>query len=255
MSEQKNDGQTMLAKMMGGFGDADQAVTAEVTQFATVPYVQFAQPRATDAWAKMVAVFPKLQEGQPILLMPQPNPMIDLDPFRYFLIAAQQYWCRENSVGKVLHTQFDATLVTGDMREYIDTVILVQAPEGVNPGLIMARCCFKQTKVPGVNPALNALKIAKKPEWLELSEAHAATASIPDPRFRFVTEVRMVDRVSQDEEQRPYVTCEAMVEPTTTDEFQELLTYMETEEAQKAQATIRESYDKRIFMMKKMIKR
>lgn len=249
MAEQQ---ETMLAKMMGGFGDADSAVTAEVQQFTTVPYVSFAQPKATEQWNKMRDAFPRLREGQPILQNPQPEPMVELEPFRYFLVAAQQYWAKENSVGKVLYTAFDSREVTSDLREYIDTVIIVQLPE---KGLKMARCCFKQTKVPGVNPALNALKAAKTPDWFEISKEHAATASIPDPRFRFVTEVRMVDRETQDDEQRPYVTCESIVEPTSMEEFKELLQYMETEEAQEQKVKVKESFDKRINLMRTKIKR
>lgn len=246
MSTENND--TMLATM-AGFGDPDSAIKAEVQQFAQIPYVIFAQPKSTDSWNRILAQFPKAREGDPFLLMPQPQPIVELNPFRYYLLAAQQYWAKENTIGKVLWTCFDADAVTSELRQYIDTCIMVELP---TEEFIIARCAFKQTKVPAVSQALRTLKIAKEPEWLDMSPEHAQTSQIPDPRFRFISDVRMVDKISA--EDRPYVTAEVTIEPTSLKQFRAILEFISAQETIEAMDAIKESYERRINSMKRMSK-
>lgn len=197
-----NDALAIPGDLPEMFSASDQQVTdlvAGVDQsgFGSMPYVIFATPKSERLWPLLVATNIGVQDGDPVLVQPEPMKPIRLSPFRFMLVAANQFYAVYNQDGSLMKTLGDRKPVgSAENEEYgvnVDSVIVVFA-EGT---AFAARCNFKTTKSQPGERASEALRMAGTPEWRKLSPDHHASLAAPKPWMRAVTEVSVIARTSR----------------------------------------------------------
>ena len=144
-------------------------------------FIMFASPKS-ERWADNVKDFPGLQPGDAILIERGADSVRLGASLTFFLVDAFSYYAKCDSKGAILkasHEESDAT-----PRQFLSVLLLL-----VHDGrAIPATCRFGDAtcQAPGVS-VKTVRERAASPEWATLSAEHAATLSIPDPRFRFKT--------------------------------------------------------------------
>ncbi len=157
--------------------------------FQQTPYVSFVSLKGS-AYGKLAPFFPDMQEGDPILILPDPARPVKLDPLRFYLVHAKTHYSEVDQNGQIIRSTFNIDEARADrsLKEHVEGVVLVC----LDTGLVPARVTFKSTKVKAAWTAINTHEAAKDTEaWGKLSPEHAATLVCPDPRFRYTTTVKM----------------------------------------------------------------
>jgi hypothetical protein len=220
-------------------------------------YVTFASGKAK-SFPRMVQAIPDLAEGDPVLVLPEPMLPVKLSPFRFFFPGyAFQHWTASDEDGAIIATSLadpgrDAAIVdpkTGKdtyYGEHIEACLLVI--HGAK--LVPARATFKTTKTNGIHAALDALKVAKKPEWADISPAHKATLMAPAPWLRFTVTVTVGPYLSKSTGRTSRV-AKGKANPATAADWQMVREFFEGEGNAALTETVQQAWSRRVEEIKR----
>jgi len=230
-------------------GDNGTLIQVGPPAFKASTYVTFASPRKTDQWLKFQTLFPGIQDGAQILVRPEPRPSIKLDPFRFHLIAARQFYAEVADDGVMLRVTWDRP--TGQaaaiMKEHIDTMLLVYTKDGLVP----ATCRFKTTKCGAVHKASDTLKLAMTPAWASLGEAYAKSLAAPEPWARFTATVTVQARTAR-MSGRKYIGANSTITPTAEAEWEAIAAFLNAPENVQALADVQDSFAIRLQELQRL---
>lgn len=197
-----------------------------------VPYVVFAQPKATDQWTDLAGKIPGLQDGDPVLVFPEPTPPVVLRPMRFTMVACRQYWVQKDPGGAVIGTSSESKPRTDRWNEHVLAACIVYVQRGSDVEAVPASCVFKTVKCGAALSVKTQIDAAAKIEWAEQSPAHKmAFASLAKPFLRVVGTVHMSKRTAASG--YGYVQAKAIVAPATPVEWKALKEFIENDGSNK----------------------
>lgn len=161
---------------------------------------------------RLTAAIRDLQDGDPVLVLPEPELPIRLQPLRFSLFAAFGYFADVDQAGTILSAGHEKTEKLN--REHVEAVVFIYLPERLVP----ARMTFKTTKCQAAHKAIAALKLAAEPGWAKLSPEHGTSMMAPYPWSRFSVSVRTSTRTSRTSGFK-YVAADADIRPTGVTEW------------------------------------
>ena len=211
---------TDLMTIPDGFDQLPSIVLPEQTR---TPYVAFVYERSS-GYGQYLKQIPDLKPGEPVLVQPSPVLPQVLRPFRYFLLAASQFWAEYDQSGKILES---VDTRTEGFDETIETVVLVV----LDKKLVPAQARFKTTTCPGIYPAIRALGEADLPSWSEKGPDYKFTLRLPKPWMRFITEASRITRPNRTTGVH-YPTLEAISNPTSAANCDKIFNFRDSPESQ-----------------------
>lgn len=195
---------------------------------SSVPYVTFASPKSK-LWTTQSAAIPGLQEGDPILMRPNVDP-VRLQPFKFHLLTDRQFFAvtaQDGSLVKTFDKDNRPDTKTTRTDEYVETVLLVYLPDG----LVFARCTFKGAKCPAAHKAGEALDQANDLEsWVKKSADHAISARLPHAFARFTCTCTNGPRRTARGSGLPYIPTQGNVAPVSAGDIQTLMQFFSVED-------------------------
>lgn len=188
------------------------ALQASPTQ-ARGCYVVFAQPKAVAQWTDLSARIPGLRDGDQVMVRPDGS-VVRLQPMRYQLISAKQYFVKKNPQGGARESCKDVADAEHKAEEVHAACVVFLDGEAVP-----CTATFKTTKCNAVTTLVAAVKAAKDPKWAQQSEAHrVAFSTCVKPFLRVVGTVQTFD-VPKPPSGWPYVGAKCIVSPATPTEW------------------------------------
>ena len=227
-----------LATIPDGFDQVPSIVLPEQTR---TPYVAFVYERS-NGYSQYLKHFPDLKPGEPVLVHPAPALPQILRPFKYFLLAASQFWAKYDQSGKMLES---INTKTEGYDETIESVVLVV----LDKELIPAQIRFKTTTCPGIHSAVRALGEADLPSWSEKGPDYKFTLRLPKPWMRFVTEASRITRANRTTGVH-YPTLEATSNPTSAANCDKIFNFRDSSEKQALLRDVLSVYEKRVIAAK-----
>lgn len=210
-----------------------------------VPYVVFAQPKATDQWTAFAMKLPGLQEGEQILVYPEPGPVVKLQPMRFTMIACLQYWVQKDGAGNRVGISKTQKPRTDKWGEEIHAACIVYSTHSGQTEAIPASCTFKTVKCPAALSVKLQIEAAEKVEWAQQSEAHKmAFAALSKPFLRVVGSVSVNKRTAQSG--FSYTSARAIVSPATPTEWLALKNLIESPDGKQQFADLSAAYKQRL---------
>jgi hypothetical protein len=175
------------------------------------PYLVFLHPKQS-TYARTLSKFPSASEGEPFVIVPEPDDPVKLDPFKFYLLHAKGYFAQfDNSGYPVAVTESEEEAKQDrKWKDVVESVILCE----VNGGLIATRATFKTTKVKPARLAMDAYKLASTPQWAEKSAEHKASLMIPAPQLRFYTVVKVKPQQTSRSSGNLYQPADGIVRPS-----------------------------------------
>lgn len=220
----------------------DTAIEVAAPIFQGTPYVSFVSSRGS-GYVRLSSILPDLEEGSPVLILPQPEKPVLLDPFRYYLVASKYHYSEVDNRGEIVRSTFDRDKAKGDRQllEHVEAIILVVLSDRIVP----ATCTFKTTKLSGIQPAIEAFTTASTPEWGALSAEHKASLIVPDPRFRFVTTVRMRPGTSRSTGNN-YIAAQGIVRPTGAADWKAIADWLKDQANRERVTAVKARFSRRL---------
>jgi hypothetical protein len=163
----------------------------DLTPRFSLPYLAFSQPAAREQWQTFVRHFPDLEDGDPVMVFPEPQKPVKIDNLKLTVLAAQQYFAVRDPAGKELERHFK----NGPKRaERVWAAIIVYLKDQAVP----CTCLFKSTKC-GCVPTITAeIEAAGKPSWMENGTNHKlAYNAMSAPFARVVGEVQIAGKTGK----------------------------------------------------------
>lgn len=217
------------------------APPVEMQSRANAPFVHIAQPKSLDFWGKLVQRFPGVKEGNAFLFMPGGDRIIKLDPFRFSLVLAKQFYVRTSPNGRDV-VEIKLRDPGRPFKERIVTVLAVFTPDGE---CVPAVCEFRSTKCNCVHTAHNALKEADGPDWAKISPEHALTLQCPKPFMRFFVEATPSPRPPRGDGM-PFVLLTGHAKPTGAVEWDAFAKLVTDPRSIERLNTVNNEYDRKV---------
>lgn len=224
------------------------------------PYVSFVSTKGP-AFSRIASFIPTLEDGDPVMIYPEPRRPIALTPFRFFLLKAFQHWSVVDSKGNILRTTLDPVKGKKDraFAEHIETVLLVVVPDGLE----CARCTFKTTKVNAAHRAIETLEQLGRAErgengepsaadWYAMSPEHKVTQAAPVDWSRFSCTVKLRAGTGQTSG-FDYVAATSIPLPATSADWLAIGNFFKDENKRKQAEECEESYQRRITGIKSKV--
>lgn len=206
---------------------------------ATAPYVQFVSVKSSK-WGEYLQYHRDLRDGDPILIDGGKNPN-RLQPMRFFLASAQQYWAIVNDENEIVRARFDRP-EDRKYTEFVEAALLVFDGEGLTPAL----CTFRGPKTAAVLAATREITECTSVAWSKRSPDHALAIKLAsDPRLRVVTTVSLQSRTSRTSGYK-YVVANGTANPASAGDFQLLAAYLKDEGKQKQMTHVLSRYAERV---------
>lgn len=192
-----------------------------------VPYVVFAQPKATEQWTEFATKLPGLQDGDQIMVHPEPGGVERLQPMRFTMMQCKQYWVSKDPAGNRLGASAEPHVRQAGWAEEVLAACLVYVPRGGGVEAVPASCVFKTVKCPAALSVKLQIDAAEKPEWADQSPAHKmAFAALAKPFLRVVGSVTTGKRTSSGG--YGYVGARSIVSPATPAEWKAVKDLLES---------------------------
>lgn len=171
-------------------------------------FIMFASPKS-ERWADNVKDFPGLQPGDAILIERGADSVRLGASLAFYLVDAFSYFAKCDSKGAIVRASHEESEATP--RQFLSVLMLL-----VHDGrMIPATCRFGDAMCQAPCEAIRtAREHAVSPEWGTKSAEHAATLSIPDPRFRFKTVMTWAGKKSRSTG-NTYQISKAVIQPAT----------------------------------------
>jgi hypothetical protein len=157
--------------------------------FEPVPYVAFVHP-LMKPYAKVMAALPNAEEGDPIVIMPEPDEPKALNPFVFLLVRSWHYFGKFDNQG-----QLEAAVARkedkpkGD-RKFTDVIetVLILVTDGK---LLPVRATFKTTKTNIYFNAKDAIVASQSDTWKDKSEQHRKASTLSQVNLRTIHTVKL----------------------------------------------------------------
>lgn len=201
------------------------------------PIITFAHPKRADEWAKLIAKFKSVNEGDMYFVGDE---LHKLDVAKLSLVCCMQYWSLSNPAGEMQKATFSQQ--PHPWKEHIEAVVLVYLPNGVVP----ANVCFKTTKCPGAKTLSDALIQASGPEWGKESPAHELTLRLTQPFMRFYGNVTLGPTRTSKSSGLPYRPTQCTIHATGPEEWAALKALTENPDTQKQLDEAAQRYQRRL---------
>jgi hypothetical protein len=209
------------------------------------PYVVFAQPKATDQWTSFATKLPGLQDGDQVLVYPEPGPVVKLQPMRFTMVACKQYWAQKDGAGNRLAVSATQKPKHEKWSEEVHAACIIYVQKDGSTEAVPAGCTFKTVKCPAALSVKLQIEAAEKPEWAQQSEAHKmAFAALSKPFLRVVGSVSINKRTSG--AGFSYTGARAIVSPATPAEWMALKNLIEAEDGKTKLAELASAYKQRL---------
>lgn len=206
----------------------------------TTPYLSFAQPAAKDQWSQFMRKFPDIEDGDPVLVFPEPEPMIRPNPLKMTIVAAKQYYAtRDVSKGGIELDRFSKP--GKDRAERIFAALIVYLPDVAVP----CTCVFKTVKCACAQTISAEIERASSPDWIKNgAEFEMAVAACASPFSRVVGTVSINSKTGRGTGM-PYRVARATVAPSGPNEWK-LLAALQTDEGMKKMQAVADAYNNRL---------
>lgn len=208
----------------------------------SAPVVMFAHPASLTFYPRIVAAHPGIATGAPVLIHPNNAPPVKLDPFKYMLIAAKQFFCSVDGQGNPVQCVVEPD--DAHEKEYIDSLILVFTSDGIIP----ATCQWRTTKCQAIHGAKDELEfITQNPdEWAKRSAEHQFASQMPHPYARFTCTVQMQGKTAKGSG-LPMQLASAIINPATPGDWKVLqAAFTDNEQVKKYLHDCTEAYKLRL---------
>jgi hypothetical protein len=110
---------------------------------------------------------------------------------------------------------------------------------------VAATCTFKTTKCGAAHAAVREYEDAKTAEWAERSPEHRAALCVPDPRFRFLTTVKLRSQTSRSSGFK-YVAAAGSCKPAGVSDWQLLAATLRDEAFRDQSDRVVEAWKRRL---------
>lgn len=213
-AQAENPGTALATPVTSGLTQPMQV--APPSSANSTPYISFAASIAAESWQKLSRSHPGITENAPVLIPPEPDPTLLLNPFRAFWLHGFQFWCTQTPDWNV----DKATLTENrDWVEMVEACMLVCTPGG----LIPARSTFKKGNAHGAKKAAQARRDCELPEWVGRGADFKATLTLP-PERRFLAHFQPSIKTSKSSGRR-YFFCDANIVAPTAADLQSLFAF------------------------------
>lgn len=214
-----------------------------------VPYVVFAQPKATEQWTELSRTVQGIQDGDQILVRPDPEKPVRLQPMRFTMAACKQYWVQKDPGGARVGVSAEQKPRTERWNEEVLAACIVYVQDGGSLEAVPASCVFKTTKCPAALAVSKQVEVASKPEWADESPAHKmAFAALAKPYLRVVGTVSVGRRTAASG--FGYVTARAVVAPAGPAEWKALKDLVESSAGMQSLRDLSAHYKQRLQELK-----
>lgn len=204
------------------------------------PYVSFISSKSK-TWAGACAAIPGLNETDPVLFRGPVEPPIKLAPFQVHLWKWKQFWGEMDDAGQVIRATFEKPEGDSDLKEIIETILLIHTQVGVVP----ARCTFKVGTCPALHTMVDGIRKASSPEWGKLGKDYEATLQVPTAPLRFLATITPGKKISK-RSGRGYAVASARIAPVTEKQYHAVLDYFKDTANRGAFASVQSSFDNRV---------
>lgn len=158
-----------------------------VATYAQVPYVVFAQPKATDQWTALATRLPGMQDGDQVLVWPEPRLPERLSPMRFTMVCCKQYWVQKLPGGARGPVSVEQKPWKSDWAEEVHAACVVYVQRDGGLEAVPASCTFKTVKTRAALSVKLQVEAAAREDWAGLSEVHRmAYAALAKPFLRVV---------------------------------------------------------------------
>ena len=231
---------TAVAVIPDGFGEIGPVTLPEASK---TPYIQFVSSKSKN-YGEVYSAIKTIREGEPVLIQPEKDP-IKLNPLKYFLLHASEYWGNFNQLGELVSMSYEKPEAVAKgpyFAQVIETAVLVVLEDRLVP----AQCRFKATKCPAVYPAISALAEANTAAWGHKGADYAFTLKIDKPWARFTTTSTRTERTNR-EKGTTYPTMEkGVINPTSAADLTKLVAFFQDADAVAVLHEVASGYKRRL---------
>jgi len=212
----------------------------EITPTFSTPFLVFAQPAAKEQWKTLVTKFPTIEDGDPVLMFPDPEPAIKLDQIRCTVMKMEQYFAtRDLSRGGVEKDRFKKPGPDRAERLIIAMIIYL------NDRAVPCTCIAKTVKCAAFHDIYNELKRMSDPEkqldWVKQSASHKLAWEKCDAPFARITATISIRGGTGRGSGMAYAATKVSITPSTQVEW-DLLAKIDMKELKK----IAEAYNAKV---------
>lgn len=148
-----------------------------------LPYVTFIYP-TSKKWGELSVVIRGMKQEDVILVDPDISDSVKLDPFRFSVVNAVQYWADISNDGTMLAASMtNPGRAAKNLKEVVDTVLIVYLADNAE----LVKCTFKGPKTPAAHVAIESMNQAASNDWGGLSRDHQASLVMPYAPARTIT--------------------------------------------------------------------
>jgi hypothetical protein len=190
--------------------------------WANCPSLVFAYKMSETFWDKLKAANPGLQEGDPCIVFPEPDAPVKLNPLRFSLLRAFQYWAISSKKNEHLECSLTQRKGKEDGKswdEWIESILVIYD----NGEAFPCAARLKSTKCPPIHLAtkiLNQLRDTKNDgpqKWAAQSPEHAMTMQIPKLWARFTVQCKISASVGKESGNTYHVPVGTVLPATAAD--------------------------------------
>jgi hypothetical protein len=220
---------------------AAPGVDVDTSRVGGTPFATFISAKSP-RFPELAAAIPGLKEPQVVLIRPQPQRPIRLDPFKVHLITARQFWVESEEDHSLIRVQYNRPeKYSAELKETIEAVVLAYAGNKVFP----ARVTFKTTKCVGAAVAAKTLKLAASASWADEGPEYAATLQLPMPWARFTATFTCTQQTARFSG-RKYWLSNATITPTSESDAATVAAAFKDEEVQATYNAVLASFNRRV---------
>ncbi len=223
-----------------------------VSDANTTDYATFITSKSSQ-YAKLSLAIPGLKEPDVVLVRQQGDP-IKLDPFRFMLCTARQFWVDADNAGNIRRAWVEKPPFDKTIKEQVETVIFAHHLGVAYP----CRCTFKSTKSSAAKTAAGIIEVfadaALTAKWVAQGKAYSDAMAAPKPWLRFTTQVSCTQRTSKGEG-NIYWAGEGTVIPATPTDWQAVATFLKGDGGFDKLNAITEAYNQRVKQIEAIAKR
>lgn len=219
-----------------------QAPQELIESRAWPPYIAFAHSKRSDEWARIVAKYGNIQEGEMFLIA---SDVLKLAPAKLGWLCGKQFWAEANAAGEVQRVSWKE--MPHPYKERVEAVVLLYLEDRIIPANIQ----FRTTKCRAAKELSDAAIAAASPDWGDRSPQHKETLVCNQPFMRFYGLVSLSEKRIGKNSGMAYRLTECSVKPTGVSEWRLLKTFVDGSESQKLLEDAARTYTQRLDEMAK----
>lgn len=203
---------------VGAFNVAETFGETGVMQVAPrlqLPYLVFAQPKAEQQFRFLMSHFPDIEDGDPVLMYPEPQKPVRIVPLKCTIVAAKQYFAQRDPSGKEL--AWSSTAKPGWAERILTAMILYWEGKA-----LPCTCTFKTTKCAAAHAIVDEINKCQEPEWANKGPEYKQAATVCSTPFtRIVATITVAGKTSR-KTNLSYKITKPVIAPSGPTEWQML---------------------------------